>query len=146
MPIDYSEYPPNWFTEIRPRILARAGQVIGANGDLVEEAVCEWCGVKNHQPRNGGSMVVLTIAHIDHDKENFEVADDRLAALCQSCHLKYDAPRHHEKRRQRMDREKGQLQLIAPEESMDLVQRNHYLAGRCNVEENGLSGGANVID
>ena len=25
MPIDYKKYPPNWLTEIRPRILKRAG-------------------------------------------------------------------------------------------------------------------------
>ena len=35
--------------------------------------------------------VVLTIAHLDHDEENHDVSDDRLAALCQQCHLNYDA-------------------------------------------------------
>jgi hypothetical protein len=37
MPCDYSRYPANWFTEIRPRILARAGDQ------------CERCGVPNHE-------------------------------------------------------------------------------------------------
>ena len=35
--------------------------------------------------------VVLTVAHLDHDEENHEVKDERLAALCQWCHLNYDA-------------------------------------------------------
>lgn len=35
--------------------------------------------------------VILTIAHLDHDKENSEVSDDRLRAWCQYCHLGYDA-------------------------------------------------------
>lgn len=35
--------------------------------------------------------VILTIAHLDHDENNHEVSDDRLKALCQLCHLRYDA-------------------------------------------------------
>ena len=35
--------------------------------------------------------VVLTIAHLDHDETNHAVSLDRLAALCQYCHLNYDA-------------------------------------------------------
>lgn len=35
--------------------------------------------------------VILTIAHLDHDEINHEVSDDRLRALCQLCHLRYDA-------------------------------------------------------
>ena len=35
--------------------------------------------------------VILTIAHLDHDETNHEVTDDRLMAMCQLCHLRYDA-------------------------------------------------------
>lgn len=35
--------------------------------------------------------VVLTIAHLDHDETNQEVTDERLMAMCQLCHLRYDA-------------------------------------------------------
>ncbi len=35
MPIDYSDYPPNWKTEIVPRIRERSGDK------------CEWCGILN---------------------------------------------------------------------------------------------------
>jgi hypothetical protein len=120
MPIDYNKYPANWFTEIRPRILERAGNA------------CEFCGLPNgaagyrvkYQDLDGWKyikgvlvpnrelfiknhylkgiliqmfkvsskrvMIVLTIAHLDHDEENHAVTDDRLRALCQHCHLEYD--------------------------------------------------------
>ena len=32
-----------------------------------------------------------TIAHLDHDELNHSVSLERLAALCQLCHLRYDA-------------------------------------------------------
>ena len=105
MPIDYSKYPPNWKTEIRPAILERA------------QNKCEWCNFCNWQLVYRGSTknkidwfttfedaeknskvafkepvkVILTIAHLDHDEHNFDVKYDRLAALCQLCHLRYDA-------------------------------------------------------
>ena len=128
MPIDYSEYPPNWFTEIRPRIMHRAGERRD-DGQITTEARCEWCKAENHSPLASGSPVVLTIAHLDHDKGNCDVEDDRLAALCQGCHLRYDAPRHHEKRRLGRDEERGQLQLIDRDESMGLIHANHYESG-----------------
>ncbi|MFW5828394.1 MAG: hypothetical protein ACOCU4_09885 [Alkalispirochaeta sp.] len=34
--------------------------------------------------------MILTVAHLDHDPEDWGVTDDRLAALCQKCHLGYD--------------------------------------------------------
>lgn len=114
MPIDYKKYPPNWKTEIRPRILKRAN------------SCCEFCGVKNHdigfrdqsgkfhplentiendvwvQENNVRLFkIVLTIAHLDHDENNHDVQDDRLAALCQKCHLQYDAPEKARRRREK---------------------------------------------
>lgn len=35
--------------------------------------------------------VILTVAHLDHDETNHEVDDERLKAMCQLCHLRYDA-------------------------------------------------------
>ncbi len=88
MPIDYSRYPPNWKTEIRPRILARANNRCEMPG----------CGAENKEYvdryyKNGEyhyTQVVLTIAHLDQDPENWDVTDDRLMAMCQRCHLNYD--------------------------------------------------------
>ena len=129
MPIDYSRYPSNWKTEIRPRILKRAGDC------------CEWCKVPNYTHVVRGQVdgneaymtlegsiysypsgkeldvlledfmmpvkdmtkpaakIVLTIAHLDHDVPNHDVKDDRLAALCQKCHTGYDAPEKARRRR-----------------------------------------------
>lgn len=39
-----------------------------------------------------GSRVVLTIAHMDHDETHAD--PERCRALCQRCHLRWDAPRH----------------------------------------------------
>jgi hypothetical protein len=110
--MDYNKYPPNW-KEIRQEILKRANNK------------CEFCGLENHSLVYSGKhnnkrmwlrnlydinkyfdlfsdmkivKVVLTIAHLDHDEENWNVKNDRLAALCQLCHLKYDKE-EHEKRR-----------------------------------------------
>lgn len=35
-------------------------------------------------------QVVLTIAHLDHQKANADY--DNLRAWCQRCHIRYDAP------------------------------------------------------
>ena len=122
MPIDYSKYPKNWKTEIRPRILKRA------------ENKCEFCKIDNyavtHYDKHGKrqlddseqymdindckrtysasmnykkmmekeypklrfAVVVLTIAHLDHDISNSD--DENLRALCQKCHLGHDAKHH----------------------------------------------------
>ena len=39
-----------------------------------------------------GSKVVLTVAHLDHIPENCTA--DNLMAMCQRCHLRYDAHHH----------------------------------------------------
>lgn len=124
MSIDYSEYPSNWLTELRPAVLKRA------NGK------CEECGVPNYAiikrekgsndyrsivpeewdmvnakvkysdytesgalKKLGFTKIILTIAHLDHDKLNHDVNIERLKALCQKCHLKYDAKHHAENRK-----------------------------------------------
>ena len=112
MPINYKKYPPNWKTEIRPRILDRANYTCEMNG-------CEFKHLENvlsvqingkrkwfkhtmeneiAYPINKLVKVVLTIAHLDHDEDNHNVKDERLAAFCQRCHLAYDA---QEKKRRR---------------------------------------------
>ena len=84
--MDYKKYPPNW-KEIRQRILNRANNC------------CEVCGIANYTIKQNNTKVVLTIAHLDHDAENFDVQDERLKAMCQKCHLSYDLSRHVAKRK-----------------------------------------------
>ena len=79
--MDRSLYPPDW-EQISNRIrFQRAG------------GVCEQCGAVHGQPHPvTGSRVVLTTAHLDHNPAN--CTDDNLKALCQRCHLRYDAQMH----------------------------------------------------
>jgi hypothetical protein len=101
MPIDYSKYPPNWKSEIRPRILERACNC------------CEVCGSKNHKPHPiTGSKVILTIMHLDRDPENWDVTDDRLKAACQRCHFTYDHSDNFYKKMYGRDYKKNQLSIL----------------------------------
>jgi hypothetical protein len=81
MPINYKEYHPKWFLISRLIRFARA------------KNKCEECGADNYQPHPiTGSKVVLTVAHMDHDKTNNRFWN--LKALCQRCHLKHDIKHH----------------------------------------------------
>lgn len=134
MPIDYNKYPPNWKTEIRPRILQRA------------KNCCEECGVKNYEYgvrlANGvfesiqnlsrspavidindarlwaDAMgmklikIVLTVAHKDHDTTNN--TDDNLIALCQYHHLQYDQQYHKQNARRTRNAKRGLQDMFNP--------------------------------
>jgi 5-methylcytosine-specific restriction endonuclease McrA len=90
-------YPANW-KEISLRIRERSG------------GKCEFCGALNYQPHPiTGSKVILTVAHLDHNPQN--CADENLKALCQKCHLTYDAKHHAENARKTRDKKYGILSL-----------------------------------
>ena len=117
MPIDYKRYPANWLSEIRPRILAWANNKCENDGCDFAHLEEVWAvkrkgrttgwyrdfDIANQQPKsremkNGKIIpnpkkvkVILTIAHLDHDETNVNVSDERLKAMCQLCHLRYDA-------------------------------------------------------
>lgn len=57
-------------------------------------------------------VVVLTVAHLDHDEANWEVADERLAALCQKCHLEYDREEKQRRRKAKTEAQRGWLRLF----------------------------------
>lgn len=115
-PIDYDRYPPNWKTEIVPSILKRANNCCEECGLENYQTVFSvkfyikseggkyglrtiWFRDERDAKRECGQdtfrmkpvKVVLTISHTDHDEENHDVKEDRLKALCQICHLRYDA-------------------------------------------------------
>jgi 5-methylcytosine-specific restriction endonuclease McrA len=86
MPIDYKQYHPKW------SLISKLIRVNRAGGK------CEWCGAINYEPHPiTGSKVILTVAHVDRDKNNNQF--DNLAALCQRCHLRHDAKQHADNRR-----------------------------------------------
>lgn len=122
--IDYSLYPKNWKTEIRPAILER------------DKHCCKFCGVKNysiiHRFGKGkeewcywpegmeseawsldglkSTKIILTIAHLDQDKENNDY--ENLAALCQKCHLGIDLVHHIANARETNRKKKGLQKLF----------------------------------
>ena len=55
-------------------------------------------------------VVVLTIAHLDHDINNN--LDDNLKALCQRCHLNYDLENHKHNSNQTRLKKSGKLSLF----------------------------------
>jgi hypothetical protein len=77
----YKAYPPNW-SSIRKFIRER------------DSNTCQHCGAKHGELRTSRTGKVyktaLCVAHLDHDKENWDVSMDRLLLLCQPCHLKND--------------------------------------------------------
>jgi hypothetical protein len=86
MPIDYKEYHPKW------RLISKLIRFTRAKNK------CEWCDAENGKPHpKTGSTVVLTVAHIDHDKTNNRF--NNLAALCQKCHLGHDIKQHVDNRK-----------------------------------------------
>jgi len=97
MPIDYKEYCPDW-KAISLRIRTERA-----------DNKCEWCGIPNYSHVNketreqslpdedNTTRIVLTVAHIDRDKNNND--DTNLAALCQKCHLHHDRHQHADNRR-----------------------------------------------
>lgn len=81
MPINYKYYHPKW------KLISRLIRFKRADNK------CEWCGAVNLAAHPiTGSRVVLTVAHIDHDKNNNRF--NNLAALCQRCHLGHDIKQH----------------------------------------------------
>lgn len=98
MPIDYKEYHPKW------KLISKLIRFRRAQNK------CEFCGAENYQPHPvTGSKVVLTVAHLDHNKTNNRFSN--LAALCQRCHLRHDLPEHINNRKYGRNWKKYQLKL-----------------------------------
>lgn len=135
-----SEYPLQW-DEIRSRVLARAGNrcegspkypecrllngsVIRREKDGTVRAPTreEWQMIHD-KVRLGGynlagsikfhgfTKVVLTIAHVNHDADNWDVKDEDLKANCQKCHLSRDGQKHAESRKYGRNHKKSNYKL-----------------------------------
>lgn len=120
MPIDYRRYPKNWKTEIVPAVLERAlnccefcglengREVYAISMTVKDEGRYKhrrmWFRDRRDAKRESITgvvdtvKIVLTVAHLDHDEENHDVKLERLAALCQICHLRYDAAEKYRRR------------------------------------------------
>ena len=94
MPCDYKKYHPSW-KQIVMAIRKRSG------------GRCEFCNAKNGKPHwKTGSIVVLTVAHIDQDINNNKPYN--LADCCQRCHFKIDLPWNIRKRKVKNERDNSQ--------------------------------------
>lgn len=72
---------------------------------------CEQCGIAEGEWRVGIERAyreTLQAAHIDHDPEN---PNPRLMALCQACHLRYDAAENGKNMHRTKCRKKREAQL-----------------------------------
>lgn len=88
---------PLW-KQTRLKVLARAGNK------------CEFCGIENGATNERGSIVRLTVAHMDHGVYNLSL--DNLRALCQACHLDYDKEQHIQSRKKTLNERKYKNQLL----------------------------------
>jgi hypothetical protein len=122
MPIDYKEYHPDW-KAISLRIRKERagdkcewcgewnGEVVRVNKatrlreragfmSSVHSEALNYARALNDSADDGLGRwhpVVLTVAHIDHDKTNND--ESNLAALCQRCHLGHDRKHNENNRR-----------------------------------------------
>lgn len=85
-PENRARYPKDW-KAIADAIRARAGQRCEGSPAYPD---CRADNGKAHPVT--GSLVVLTVAHLDHTPEN--CSDENLKAMCQRCHLTYDSEHH----------------------------------------------------
>jgi hypothetical protein len=133
MPCNYANYPKDWKSIIR-QIKDQAGdccEFCGApNGEHIQRNIhgewlrwdelsvwnsdAGWRWLGTFDPPNSVT-IVLTVAHLDHDRENNDPCN--LRALCQRCHLNWDRDRHTAKaaatRRANRLAKTGQLELMA---------------------------------
>ena len=75
---------------------------------------CEFCQIAEHGKPHPitGSIVVLTVAHLDHDETSAD--EGNLAAMCQRCHLTYDAPMHKANAARTNRRKKYRMEDLFP--------------------------------
>jgi hypothetical protein len=92
MPFHKERYPEDW-KQISLRIRNRANWACECGGECgAHDGMCLALPGVPHP--DTGAKVILTVAHLDHDPQNCD--EKNLKAMCQRCHLCYDA-KHHAK-------------------------------------------------
>jgi hypothetical protein len=136
MPIDYKEYHPKWslisylirairakwrcenegcrvrnFSPVRMNKLTKQREVMDFLFDTFKESRV-FCNHLNrfHSDGNGKwNPVVLTVAHLDHNKGNNRFWN--LRAWCQRCHLSYDRHVHVNNRKYGRKHRREQIRM-----------------------------------
>jgi hypothetical protein len=89
-PENKERYPKDW-AKISMRIrFDRAKNICECIGECGDDHGGRCLAINREPHPITGSMVVLTVAHLDHIPEN--CADENLKAMCQRCHNRYDMP------------------------------------------------------
>ena len=98
-----AKYPTDW-RMVSAQIRARAGNACEGSPKYPS---CRAVNGERHPVT--GSVVVLTVGHLDHDPAN--CAEANLRAWCQRCHLTYDAAHHarNAARTRRAQKRNGEL-------------------------------------
>lgn len=86
-PENRGRYPDNW-REIVELVRERSGDRCEGSPGFYPD--CRAVNGLEHPVTD--SIVVLTVAHLDHTPEHCELAN--LRHMCQRCHLTYDAEHH----------------------------------------------------
>ena len=125
MPIDQNKYPPDWSVISQRVRFERAGGKCECRGECGHEHPGGRCnaphGVTVYRSKAEPWVwylepgedaypvrIILTTAHLDHDRANND--DANLRALCQFCHLNHDR-RHAAALRRQRALEAGQLEI-----------------------------------
>lgn len=132
MPIDYNEYHPKWTLISRlirfKRAKNRCEWCSLRNHSIIDKETrkaptkIQWdeFHIELYHAHSGWTYskllkhfgftkIVLTVAHLDHDKTNNQF--NNLAALCQKCHLTHDIKQHILNRKYGRNWKKYQLKL-----------------------------------
>ena len=83
MPINYKDYPADWFTRIRPEVMRRAGEVRDAQGKITKEACCEECKVVNHSVgyrTKEGAFILWSVIEDALERWGYDYFDHELSA------------------------------------------------------------------
>lgn len=114
-PEEKARYPKDW-KAISLEVRERAGWVCEGSPAYPE------CRAVNREPHPvTGSIVVLTVAHLDHVPENVGEPGNRtnLMAWCQRCHLTYDAAHHRKNASASRMKARGNLDLFASTDQVE---------------------------
>lgn len=114
MPVKRSDYPGNW-EAIVAKVAKRAGGRCECTGECGLHKTTggpRRCVERNGQPAKWAKgKIVLTTAHLC-DCQPLCGNPEHLKHHCQRCHLRYDVPLHTRHRRERKERETGQMRLL----------------------------------
>jgi len=110
MPIkDKTLYPANW-PQIRQEILIRAQHRCECDGRCRFEHVGGRCEERHkREAQHFFGVVILTTAHLNHNPRDNRRTN--LRAMCQGCHLRYDAKFHAFNAVITRDQKRGQLRF-----------------------------------